>query len=99
MPELDGKLNEELDEEEIKEISESLKISPKVMREEINLLSTLPRRNIFVDKKLRYIKNEFGIFKYYYFIFTQIGNSRFEVQRTYLEFEQLFFKMISVFNE
>ena len=47
------------------------------MKEEINLLNTLPRRNVFVDKKIRYLKGNKGVYKYYYFIFTQIGVSRF----------------------
>lgn len=56
-------------------------------RDEINLLNQLPRRNIFIDKKLQYIKTNntnintnnvnTGNIKICYFIFTQIGNSRF----------------------
>lgn len=46
------------------------------IKDEINLMNTLPRRNIFVDKKLRYLK-ENDKYKPYYFILTQIGESRF----------------------
>lgn len=52
-------------------------------REEINLLNELPRRNIFIDKKLQYHKNTNGTLKVCYFVFSQIGNKRFEASRTY----------------
>jgi hypothetical protein len=60
-------------------------------------MNTLPRRNIFVDKKLRYIK-ENDKYKPYYFILTQIGDARFEVQRKQKDFINLDASIQEVFN-
>jgi hypothetical protein len=57
---LKEELNEEnLDEERMREIEATFsakKQTAQNIKEEINLMNTLPRRNIFVDKKLRYVK-------------------------------------------
>lgn len=68
-------------------------------REEINLLNQLPRRNIFIDKKLQYIKNPNGTVKICYFIITQIGKQRFQASRTYKEFLKLQDDLGLIFNE
>jgi hypothetical protein len=57
---LKDELNQEnLDEERMREIEATFsakKQTAQNIKEEINLMNTLPRRNIFVDKKLRYVK-------------------------------------------
>ena len=57
---LKEELNQEnLDEERMREIEATFsakKQTAQNIKEEINLMNTLPRRNIFVDKKLRYVK-------------------------------------------
>lgn len=57
---LKEELNQEnLDEERMREIEVTFsakKQTAQNIKEEINLMNTLPRRNIFVDKKLRYVK-------------------------------------------
>lgn len=60
-------------------------------------MNTLPRRNIFVDKKLRYVK-ENDKYKPYYFILTQIGDARFEIQRKQKDFMNLDSAIQEVFN-
>lgn len=63
------------------------------------MLNELPRRNIFIDKKLQYLKNPNGTIKVCYFIFCQIGNNRFESSRTYKEFIKLEEDLQETFNE
>jgi hypothetical protein len=57
---LKDELNQEnLDDERMREIEATFsakKQTAQNIKEEINLMNTLPRRNIFVDKKLRYVK-------------------------------------------
>ena len=60
-------------------------------------MNTLPRRNIFVDKKLRYVK-ENNKYKPYYFILTQIGDVRFEIQRKHKDFIVLESEIQGIFN-
>lgn len=68
-----------IDEDKIKQIEATFsnkKQTAQNIKDEINLMNTLPRRNIFIDKKLRYLK-ENDKYKPYYFILTQIGDARF----------------------
>jgi hypothetical protein len=74
-----------------------LKRSAQSIKSEINLLNELPRRNVFVDKKVRYLR-EGDKMKSCYFILTQVGNSRFEALRTVAEFQTLHAKLADIFT-
>ena len=67
-------------------------------REEIQLLNKLPKRNTFVNKRVRAkIVNE--SIKYYFHIITQLNTQRFEVERKYSEFEELDYSLGMHFSE
>lgn len=87
----------EVDNQDLVVIGRVLKKSAESIKTEINLLNELPRRNVFVDKKVRYMRVG-EKFKSCYFILTQIGNSRFEAQRTIDEFQVLYTTMSETFN-
>lgn len=58
----------------------------------------MPRRNVFVDKKIRYVKIN-DKYKSCFFILTQIGRDRVEVERTIEEFMQLYTVMKEIFTQ
>ena len=46
----------EIDNQDLVAIGHVLKRSAQSIKSEINLLNELPRRNVFVDKKVRYLR-------------------------------------------
>ena len=88
---------EDIKEEDLVAIGTAFKHSAESIKNEINLLNDLPRRNIFVDKKVRYVKIG-EKYRGCFFILTQIGNARAEVERTLEEFTKLYTTMKEIFT-
>lgn len=87
----------EIDNQDLIAIGHVIKRSAQSIKTEINLLNELPRRNVFVDKRVRYLR-EGDRYRSCYCILTQIGNSRFEVLRTIEEFQELYAGLAETFK-
>lgn len=68
----------DLSKDDLVAIGTAFKHSAENIKNQINLLNQLPRRNVFVDKRIRYIKVN-DKYKSCYFILSQVGNDRVEV--------------------
>jgi hypothetical protein len=90
-------MGSQLDNQDLVVIGKVLKKSAESIKTEINLLNELPRRNVFVDRKVRYQRTG-DKYRSCYFILTQIGNSRFEAQRTIEEFQSLYSVLSEMFT-
>ncbi len=90
-------MGSQLDNQDLVVIGKVLKKSAESIKTEINLLNELPRRNVFVDRKVRYQRTG-DKYRSCYFILTQIGNSRFEAQRTIEEFQSLYSALSEMFT-
>ena len=76
-----GEITPVVGEEDYEVIGQAFKHSAEAIRTEINPLEELPRRNVFVDRKVYYMK-EGDRQKCCYSILSQIGYNRFEAFKT-----------------